>query len=303
MSYISTKLKEDIEIHKIITIHYFEYMKHFYFKGECHNFWEFLCVDKGKIQVTAGDNKYILKKGDMIFHKPMEFHALRSIGDIAPNLVVISFESTSPDIKLFENKIFTINPEQKRILSNILSEARKAFSTPIDIPSVEQISHSENAPFGSEQLIRIYIEMLLISLARDMKSIQVDPNEKLYTAVSNEKAYAIDGILSYLESHIFERLTIKQICSDNLISRTSLETLFNEEKGCGVIDYFNKMKIDRAREIIRSGTRSITEISNILSYSSPQYFSKQFKMLSGMSPKEYEKSIKSLSESFLEYTK
>ena len=141
--------------------------------------------------------------------------------------------------------------------------------------------------------------MLLISLARDMKSIQVDPKEKLYTAVSNEKAYAIDGILSYLESHIFERLTIKQICNDNLISRTSLEMLFNEEKGCGVIDYFNKMKIDRAREIIRSGARSITEISTILSYSSPQYFSKQFKMLSGMSPKEYEKSIKSLSEGFL----
>ena len=300
MSYISTKLKENIRINKIITIHYFEYMKHFYFKGESHDFWEFLCVDKGEIQVTAGDNKYMLRKGDMIFHKPMEFHALRSKGDTAPNLVVISFESSSPDIKLFESKIFTISSEQKRILSNILSEARMAFSTPIHIPSVEQVKRSENPPFGSEQLIKIYLEMLLITLARDMKSIQVNPSEKLSTFAVTEKTCVMDSILSYLESHIFEKLTIKQICSDNLISRSSLETLFNGEKGCGVIDYFNKMKIDRAKEIIRTGKKSISEISNILSYSSPQYFSKQFKMISGMSPKEYENSIKSLSESFVE---
>jgi len=298
MSYTSTTLRENIKIEKIVTIHYFEYMKNFYFKGECHDFWEFLCVDKGEVEVTAGTNSYILNKGDIIFHKPMEFHAIRAKGDIAPNLVVISFESPSPDIRLFENKIFTINPEQKKILSCILLEAKKAFSTPIHIPSVEQVQRSDNAPFGAEQLIKIYLEMLFILLARDMKSMQVNPSEKLYSSVSTEKVMVIDGILSYLEAHIFERLTLKKICSDNLISRSSLEALFNAEKGCGVIDYFNKMKIDRAKEIIRTGGKSITQISNILSYSSPQYFSKQFKLFSGMAPKEYEKSIKSLSESF-----
>jgi YesN/AraC family two-component response regulator len=213
--------------------------------------------------------------------------------------VVISFETPSPDIRLFEDKIFTINSEQKMILSNILSEARRAFSTPIHIPSVEQVKRSEDAPFGSEQLIKLYLEMLLITLARDMKNIQVNPSEKLSAFTITEKTCTMDSILSYLESHIFEKLTVKQICSGNLISRSSLETLFNQEKGCGVIDYFNKMKIDRAKEIIRTGRKSISEISNILSYSSPQYFSKQFKIISGMSPKEYEKSIKSLSESFV----
>lgn len=298
MSYISTTLRENIEIEKIVTIHYFEYMKNFYFKGECHDFWEFLCVDKGEVEVTAGSSRYILNKGDIIFHKPMEFHAIRSKGDIAPNLVVVSFETSSPDIRLFENKIFTINPEQKKILSCILLEAKGAFSTPIHLPSVEQVQRSDNAPFGAEQLIKIYMEMLFILLARNMKSIQVNPSEKLYSTVSSEKVMVIDGILSYMEAHIFERLTLKEICSDNLISRSSLEALFNIEKGCGVIEYFNKMKIDRAKEIIRTGGKSITQISNILSYSSPQYFSKQFKLFSGMSPKEYEKSIKSLSESF-----
>lgn len=51
MTYIKTKLKRSIDIDAIITLHYFEYMKNFEFKGESHNFWEFLYVDKGTIAV------------------------------------------------------------------------------------------------------------------------------------------------------------------------------------------------------------------------------------------------------------
>ena len=42
MTYVKTKLQHSIDIDAIITLHYFEYMKNFEFKGESHNFWEFL---------------------------------------------------------------------------------------------------------------------------------------------------------------------------------------------------------------------------------------------------------------------
>lgn len=48
MTYIKTKLKRSIDI---VRHHFtlFEYMKNFEFKGESHNFWEFLYVDKGTL--------------------------------------------------------------------------------------------------------------------------------------------------------------------------------------------------------------------------------------------------------------
>ena len=61
MTYIKTKLKRSIDIDAIITLHYFEYMKNFEFKGESHNFWEFLYVDKGTIAVRADDTWTTLK--------------------------------------------------------------------------------------------------------------------------------------------------------------------------------------------------------------------------------------------------
>ena len=60
-----------INIGKIYSIHYFEYMSDFSFEGESHDFWEFICVDKGEVEVTGGDKKFILHKGEIAFHEPM----------------------------------------------------------------------------------------------------------------------------------------------------------------------------------------------------------------------------------------
>lgn len=46
MTYIKTKLKRSIDIDAIITLHYFEYMKNFEFKGESHDFWSFSMLTK-----------------------------------------------------------------------------------------------------------------------------------------------------------------------------------------------------------------------------------------------------------------
>ena len=81
MTYIKTTLKREIAIDSIITIHYFEYMKDFVFHGESHDFWEFLYVDQGSVIVQAGENHFRMEAGDIIFHEPNEFHAVRSVGN------------------------------------------------------------------------------------------------------------------------------------------------------------------------------------------------------------------------------
>ena len=54
MAYLGVNLQNSITIKKIYSIHYFEYMNNFSFSGESHNFWEFVCVDKGEVGVSHG---------------------------------------------------------------------------------------------------------------------------------------------------------------------------------------------------------------------------------------------------------
>ena len=73
MAYKSTCLQTILSVGSIISIHYFDYMSDFSFPGESHDFWELLCVDKGEIDALAGDERYTLKRGSIIFHQPNEF--------------------------------------------------------------------------------------------------------------------------------------------------------------------------------------------------------------------------------------
>ena len=93
-----------------------------------------------------------------------------------------------------------------------------------------------------------------------------------------------------------QSLTIEDISKNNMIGRSQLQKLFREEYQCGVIEFFSRMKIDFAKQLIRENDMNFTQISDFLGYSSIHYFSRQFKKLSGMTPTEYATSIKALSE-------
>lgn len=298
MTYVKTYLKREIVIDSIITMHYFEYMKDFIFKGESHDFWEFLYVDKGTVSVTAGENQLLLNTGDIVFHKPNEFHAFKSVGKVPPNLVVCSFICYSPAMHFFMDNTFTLTEEERSLISLIINEAKQTFRTPMHIPTIEQVLLKSETPFASQQAILLYLELFLITAYRNHSSSGMVQNtsKHLTTGTPTVRDTLFSQIVAYMDTHICEQLTVKGICDAFSISRSALHTLFYNEKNCGAIDYFNYMKIQKAKEIIRNGTMNFTEIAYYLSYSSLPYFSKRFKKITGMSPGEYTSSIKGMTE-------
>ena len=128
-----------INIGKIYSIHYFEYMSDFSFEGESHDFWEFICVDKGEVEVTGGDKKFILHKGDIAFHEPNEFHNVVANGNIAPNLIVISFQCDDHAMYYFRKKILKLDDVERNILANIIFEARHTFQCRLDDPYLQNM--------------------------------------------------------------------------------------------------------------------------------------------------------------------
>lgn len=291
MGYISTYLNQELVIDQLVTVHYFEYTSDYFFSGEVHDFWEFLYVDKGEVEVTAGESCYLLKKGDVIFHKPMEFHNLWANGKVAPNLVVVSFACQSPAMDFFANKILRMDASDRNLLGQIIEEASLTFSSQLNNPDLRMLEKNPQHPFASEQIIKLSLEMMLLQLIRKGDVPQI--NTKITSSIHEKEGQDVfNKVVHYLEENIGSRVTLDEVCRDNLFGRSYLQKIFREKSGGGVMDYFGKMKITAAKQAIREGTRNFTGIANDLGYASIHYFSRHFKKVTGMTPSEYASSVK-----------
>lgn len=294
MNYESVILKEAITIQELYTIHYFEYMSNFVYQGERHNFWEFVCVDKGEIEVQTDTQTFTLQKGEILFHQPNEFHSIKANGKIAPNIVVISFACSSSAMQFFIKKRFFINEMDRSLLARILAEAHNCYSSRLDDPYLKKLIPNKEQPFGGEQLIKLYLEQLLISLIRRYQFPHCSSSIQQTMKKNNSEIY--NRIIIYLQEHINQPLTIEKIAKDNLIGPSQLQKLFRAKHGCGVIHYFSQLKIIEAKQLIRNNHFNFTQISEQLGYTSIHYFSRQFKIRTGMTPSEYASSIQSLAD-------
>ncbi|WJH35104.1 cupin domain-containing protein [Paenibacillus sp. CC-CFT747] len=187
MNFSRYSLQETITVKHLISFHYFEYAKGFVFEGEQHDFWEFLYVDKGEVEVRADERTLELKQGSLIVHKPNEFHTVRVRQEHKPpNLIVISFECSSPALKALGGRVMNVGDRERNWLSLLLQEGFQAFKAPFDKPNDHTLVRRKEAAFGSEHLIKLYLEALLIHLCRSEAS--ADSREPKLSLLPKERS-------------------------------------------------------------------------------------------------------------------
>ncbi len=292
MGYKPLALEKAIRIDEIYSVHYFEYGPDYAFTGESHDFWELVYADKGEVYVTAGQEEKLLKKGQMIFHKPGEYHNIRATGKDAPNIVIVSFACQSAAMSFFEGRTLTATDSDRVLMARIVEMAGDAFATPLDDPLSQELVRRENASFGAEQVIGLSLESMLLDMVRRGDSVVPGrPTSLIRERSQNE---FLNRVQLYLENNIQRRLTLSDICRDNLVGRSYLQKVFREKTGGGAMEYFGNLKIQKAKEMIREGSHNFTEIAALLGYNSIHYFSRHFKKVTGMTPSEYASSVKVL---------
>lgn len=285
-NYKPTNLNTVFEVTTIYTVHYFEYDCNYKFKGEFHNFWEILFVDSGSVEVTAGNRTLVLEKGHVVFHEPDEFHSFRALGKNPPNLVVVSFDCDCPRMDIFRQQVLAATDYEIQLFGKLIEIAKGCFALPLASP----LRLRYDAPFGSEQLFKNTLELLLIHFYRQLQEKEETPVALPTARAKDSHLRLMDQVVHYLEERVYQSLNVETICRENMVGKSLLQRIFHEQKGCGVIEYFNRMKIDTAKRLIRENRYTYSQIAAMLNYSSYQYFSLQFKKYARMSPSEYHSS-------------
>lgn len=143
---------------------------------------------------------------------------------------------------------------------------------PYTINIAEQLGH-----FNSLSDILIWLESFcdkLCILLSERKSVRSD------TLIEQAKAY--------IEEHLSEKLALADVAGYLNISSGHLSNTFKKFTGVTISDYIATVKINRAKELIHTHKYLMYEISDMLGFENPYYFSKVFKKVTGMAPREYE---------------
>jgi len=282
---------KDLSVTQLVSLFYYNSPKDFSFKGESHDFWEFIYIDKGKMLITAGDKNYVLKAGELAFHKPGEFHNVRSYDQTPSSFIVAAFVCNSPCMKYFEHRILNLTGRER----NYLYEALRCWQQGINVTQTPDnvlylLPQHNIEPFGVMQLVQIYIELMLIKLLQRNTGVKITQRSASYAMECLYKELA-DNVIKYLEDSVYEKLTLKQIANHFGYSIPQMKKIFRIKMGCGIIDYFIDLKIEEAKRFMKQGEMNISQIALKLGYTDSSYFSRLFKSRCNMSPTEYCRSL------------
>ena len=291
-NYFQHKLQNLITVNKIITIHYFEFDKDFKSTGEAHDFWEIVYAEKENLLCSADGKEIVLQEGEVLFHKPNEFHTLAANKQAPPNLFILSFVCKSESMKFFENKKIALPPHLAKFIHSIWDEGKKTFDIPYTTPNLRKMQLLPYPTLGGEQLIKNYLEIFLISLLREQtETVQGNTTFLPWKELSTKP---IDDVISVLQSNIYSTLSIDEICKKTAYSKAYLFRIFKAKTGKTIMAYFTELKIKQAKQLLRENELSVREISERLAFSTPDYFIKTFKRITGLTPLTYKKRSRSL---------
>lgn len=279
--YIRYKVNTSINISKIPTLLYLEFEKDYSFKGESHDFWELVYVDNGEIIIRAAKEEIVLKQGEAYFHYPNQFHNIKANGKVAPNVFIISFVCRSGAMSYFKKKgHFKFGANNRELIKKILEEGTGIYGDQQKDPTLKE------PVFGGHQMIKICLEMLLISLIREDTKTQVFPSSQ---SLDNHIASEIKQLL---EENVYGNIDIHSVCKKLNYGKTYLCRTFKNATGKTIMRYYSELKIAEAKKLIREKIYNFTQISNMLMFNNPHYFSCVFKNMTGMTPREYRNSVK-----------
>lgn len=278
------KIRQPIVIEGFNTIYYHEAGKHFTHPVESHDYWEMVYVDCGKVNALSNDKGYLLTQGQVIFHGPMDRHAHVSDNHTVNNTMVVAFVTHSECMDFFRGKIFNLDKTAISLLGLLFREV----PDPWPVPASGTDLYYEDLAFGSGQLMQCYFTEFLIHLLRSAHAEKMNPNEESRNITLNAMS---NPIAEYMQENIYENLTMDAVCSKFLISKSQLGKIFKAKLGKSPMEYYTELKITEAKRLLREQEHSITQIAELLGFSSIHTFSRTFKNVTRFSPSEYAQSI------------
>ena len=246
--------------------------KNLEFQAHYHNDIEIFCVIKGKtniginaeiIELSVGDTAFISGGDIHYYQKPLENY--ESI------MLIISRELVDAEIR-------------NELSSVIIDKSRSA-----DIRHLmEAVLKEKNEKKDRYDLIcKNYIGLIVLNILRGKDDFQ--NIGKLAGHGSTMKKF--QDMLEFIDNNYENPLKLSDAAELMHYSTWYFSKFFKKLTGTSFIKYINQKKVTKAKQLIKENELNFTNISSLCGFENIRTFNREFKLVTGKTPKEYRQSI------------
>jgi len=235
-----------------------------------HPFTELFYVVDGKGEFNIQGQRFPVKPNDFVIINPQVEHTELSSPDEPLEYIVLginglSFSNLTPVSEGGHPfSFFNLRDEQKDILRYLNAMVQEATSQQM---SYELVCHN-------------LLEILLIKILRHQHfDLEVGKQSKATKDIS--------FIKHYLETYYHESIQLEDLASMTHLSRFYISHSFKKEIGMSPMEYLIAIRIKESKILLRTTNYSISQVADIVGFTTPTYFSKQFRKSTGISPTDY----------------
>ena len=219
-----------------------------------HHFWQIEMVNK-KIQVELEDMSIDIAPNQVLVIPPLIKHAIKY--PAGTWVKSIKFDFYSKDLR--KSDICVIPEKKFRDIINPLFE---------DLPFKDNNFIS--------RLTCLYLEIFMLKCFEKQLNIKDE--------FRNIKDIAIRKSVGYINDHLFNKLPLKHYADMAGFSENQFLRRFRKSMGCTPIEYIRKVKIEKAEQLLKDTDLNISQVADLLNYSSLYSFSRSFKNVKGFPP-------------------
>lgn len=246
---------------------------------------EIIEIQEGEVSVTIADHEYLGQKGDIFFVGSEQLHEIRATGEQN------QFHSFvfAMDFLQFER-----NDQVQTQLLTPIAEGSLCFQTEIRAETTGQKEIGEllrnimwycvKQPQGYQLWVKV--SLLQIIAVCTEKGLLTQNKLKIS---SDYKAKRLKDIVSYLEEHFSETLTLGDVASKFGMSPQYFCAFFKENFGKTLTQHINSLRMEQAARLLRETDMPVMQIGFQVGYDNFSYFIKRFRAVYGVSPTQYRK--------------
>nr|WP_321295370.1 AraC family transcriptional regulator [uncultured Sphaerochaeta sp.] len=246
-----------------------------------HEFHELVFVVSGRGINFTKDEEFMLREGSVFFVPPGLEHGYKHVENLVLYNIIYGRNLVSRHaLDLTELPGYcSIFLQADTIPSLSLSPSQIAELLPL-IQLMEKEADDQSYGSGSRTLAYAYLIELLVSLARIYDQT---PNE------ANQTARRLWEVISYMDNHLDQALSTEELKDVANMSTSTLNRCFKQSTGLSPIEFHIHKRIAYACSLIQKRGLSMAQVSEASGFNDPNYFSRQFRKVMGMSPKQYQR--------------